>query len=55
MKEEKIEFPCISCGKKTVLCPECGGDDPYVKDGQYDGFQLCRDKNCESYQFCCGC
>lgn len=52
---EEVKYPCDKCGKETVMCPMCGGSDPYVKDGQYDGFHLCQDKECDHYQYCCGC
>lgn len=54
MKEE-VKYLCKTCGKETVLCPMCYGEDDYVKGGQYDGFQVCQDKECLQYQFCCGC
>lgn len=55
MNEKKPEFPCSKCGKETVVCPLCYGDDPYGKEGQYDGFMVCQDEECPEYQFCCGC
>lgn len=54
-KKKENTHPCKSCGKETVYCPQCDGMDDYVKEGQYGGFWVCQDEDCESYQFCCGC
>lgn len=47
--------PCKTCGKQTEFCPYCHGEDHWGKNGQYDGFWVCHNKDCESYQLCCGC
>ncbi len=47
--------PCDVCGKETVLCPQCDGMDTFGMNGQYGGFYICQNKDCEHYQFCCGC
>ncbi len=53
-KEEK-KYPCSACGQETKICPMCYGEDDYAKEGQYDGFHVCQNKECDNYQFCCGC
>lgn len=49
---------CRTCGKPLTYCPMCHGADPtdYAHQGQGDdGYWVCQDRDCEDYQFCCGC
>ncbi len=53
------EFPvCRKCGEVLEYCPMCGGGDGTIYAGQGqgdDGYWVCQNKDCDEYQFCCGC
>jgi hypothetical protein len=57
-EQQTVEPNCKSCNKPLEYCPMCHGADPtdYAHQGQGDdGYWVCQDEDCESYQFCCGC
>ena len=55
--DENNEPLCKACKKPLTFCPMCGGNDPteYASLGQDGTYYVCQDRDCEEYQFCCGC
>lgn len=55
--EVEVARRCKTCSGDLVWCPSCGGNDTteYAGLGQQVGYYICQNKDCEDYQFCCGC